>query len=315
MESLMAETRKRAARINTFVDMIPARFYLGGEAQELLKPSGKQSRDTHDPAKSKSTSQLTAESALAAAAAQAAEKQRSASGTGQGKSRKKKGKRNASKGEGSAGMNPDSRSELRAKLQKRIEELRKDRRQKQSEADKLRAQNLAAKSDAKGAKDGKAATNKTAKPMPNLRKMAAVEEDVEAGRLNFEPNTASLPFEATINRRGTKVQNLRDNLRKEEANRRKLEAAETEDQRRDLKKDMLMSKAMQRARGEKVHDDIHRLRKAQRNLEMSKKKRKKNWEDRIESEKKQMEDKQAKRKENLQNQRSKKKKKTGHAES
>merc|ERR1711924_446916 len=60
------------------------------------------------------------------------------------------------------------------------------------------------------------------------RTESSVADDVEAGRLSFEPRSSDLPFEAGGNRRGTKVKQLRQTLRKEEAKRRKLHEAKRE---------------------------------------------------------------------------------------
>jgi len=72
---------------------------------------------------------------------------------------------------------------------------------------------------------------------------------------------------------------------------------------------MAMRKALMRAKGEKVHDDLGRLRKAQKALDLKKKKGKEKWAGRKENDQRLMKEHQDKRNENLQGRRSKKKQK------
>ncbi|CAK0853789.1 unnamed protein product [Prorocentrum cordatum] len=74
-----------------------------------------------------------------------------------------------------------------------------------------------------------------------------------------------------------------------------------------LFQELAMRKALLRAKGEKVHDDLGRLRKAQKALDLKKKKGKEKWAERKEHDLRQVKEQQEKRRENLQGRRSKKK--------
>merc|ERR1712217_462381 len=69
----------------------------------------------------------------------------------------------------------------------------------------------------------------------------------------------------------------------------------------EARRDIAMEKAMMRARGEKVHDDSSKLRKAQKHLELKRKRGKDKWEDRNEQSKQESDRVQKQRKENLKN--------------
>ncbi|CAJ1425171.1 unnamed protein product [Effrenium voratum] len=139
------------------------------------------------------------------------------------------------------------------------------------------------------------------------QKVEEEEEEPEVGRLNFEADSADLPFDATIGRAGQKVRKLQANLRKQEADAEKLKSAEAQGKGEELRKELAIQKALQRARGEKVHDDVSKLRKVHKNLEMKKKKGQERWEAKIENDKQKVEEQQAQRKENLKNRGTKKK--------
>ncbi|CAK9065250.1 unnamed protein product [Durusdinium trenchii] len=70
----------------------------------------------------------------------------------------------------------------------------------------------------------------------------------------------------------------------------KLKEAESQGRGEDVRKaekstEFAYQKALQRARGEKVHDDVSKLRKVQKTMEMKKKKGQERWEAKIESDK------------------------------
>merc|ERR1719379_2223190 len=158
--------------------------------------------------------------------------------------------------------------------------MKADRRKAQSERDK-----------AKHAEATKAADHAEERPAPkrrapeqparaeaaSKRPRTDVADDIEAGNLVFEPSAAKLPFEAGVNRKGAKMQRLREQLRREEAIEKKLHGAAGRE-REELNRDIEMRKALQRAKGEKVHDDVSKLRKTQKALEVVKKKGKEKWE-------------------------------------
>lgn len=293
---LLAETRRRSARINLLVDMIPARFYLPGECNQLLKTNA-----TLDPARVKTTSQLVAEAAAASTATGGG-----SSGSG-ASANKKKNKKNKGAGGDGDGEKPQhdiggaSRQELREKLERRIVELREERKRAQSEGDKAKA---AVKRDAAG--DSAAASGQK-------KRKADIDAgglgNIEAGKLLFDAKAGKLPFEATIGRKGAKVSKLRAALREEEAVNQKMAKAESEGRGEEMRKELAMKKALMRAKGEKVHDDIGKLRKTQKQLDKKKMKGKEAWTARAETERQAGEDRQDKRKQNLKQRTSKGKKK------
>merc|ERR1712176_1578422 len=114
-----------------------------------------------------------------------------------------------------------------------------------------------------------------------------------------EPQRHMLPYEATVGRPGQKVQRLRSEFRKREAEGKRLREAEEQGYGQEVRKDLAMQKALLRARGEKVHDDPQKLRKAQKSMELKRKKGKEKWNELHETEKRQKEEQQQKRKENL----------------
>lgn len=283
---MLAETRRRAAAIDRYVDLVPARFYLGTEHPQVVS-----ARPGFDPAKVKTTSMLVVEAASAAAAAASA-----ASGSSGGKRRKTAGGATApAADEGTPGAAANTRAELHQKLEKRIAELREERRHKQSETDK-------AKAKAAGAVPGKAEKG-AAKAAPGKapRKAAVADDELEAGRLSFEPRSAALPFEAEVGKKGRKVRKMRAELRKHESDAERLQKAEAKggEEAKEVRKELALRKALQRARGEKVHDDVHKLRKSQKALELRKKKGKDKWSSKLEGDKSRTEEQQAQRKDNL----------------
>lgn len=295
-ESWMVESRKRAGAIDRYLDMIPARFILSSEAVQKHKP-----RSSLDPAQCKPTSQLVMEVVMAQAAAEAHPSAGSSSPSG--KKAKNKSKASAQKEPGEY-EGASSRGELRGLLEKRISDLKEERRKKQSAADKEkhkkalaeRGQNIAAKATA---------------PTPPAKRQsseAVSGDDVEAGKLSFEPRLGELPYDVQVNRKGTKVKQLRANLRKEEAKKRKIDEAKGPEERDALRNEYALNAAMRRARGEKVHDDVSRLRKQQKQLELKKVKGKEKWDSRIEKTRKEAEAGQQRKKDNLKARREKKKK-------
>merc|ERR1719356_935108 len=268
--------------------MIPKRIYIGSERQQV-----KDAIKCLDPFKAKSTSALVAEIAKADAAAT------TAAGPSK-KSQKRKGKRK----QGDDDERPvlksstaNSRAELHNKLELRIAELREERRRKQSEADKAKFAQVRAAREKVAAKE-EAPTSKKQESAPEIR-------------LSFEPKSASLPFEAGIGRRGQKVKKLRSDLRKREAEGEKLRAAEAAGEGKEVRQDLAMRKALSRAKGEKIHDDLGKLRKAQKSLDLKKKKGKEKWAERKEEFEKYHKEKQQTRKENLAARRGKKQKRAG----
>lgn len=294
-EQQLAATRARSAAIDRYVDMIPARFYLASDNQQVLD-----AKPGLDPYKVKRTSQIVVDSAVAqnTSDAEGAEGASRSAGAKMTKAAKRRLQR---RGGAKAANKPavtsqaNSRAELHERLLQRISELKEERRQRQSAKDKATAA-------------AKTSLSTLGHPKANASEGGASggSGGPEAGRVAFSQKESTVPFEATVGRRGDKVRRLRAELRKQEADASKLRKAESEGRGEEIRKDMALQKALKRARGEKVHDDVGKLRKAQKSLEMKRKKGKDKWEQLKKDEKQQKDDKQAKRKENLAKPRSKK---------
>ncbi|CAE7862228.1 Surf6 [Symbiodinium microadriaticum] len=289
----LVETRRKARRINHYLDLVPARYYLGTESAQA-----KGGKWAHlDPKLAKSTTQLIAEAATA-------EDQPATA------SKKKKNRDRRSLSQSPEPSGPNSRAELREKLNRRIAELQEERRRKQSEADKAKAAEIRAareKAPAAAAPNGVKANHKSEARSRNGAAKAEDEEEPEAGRVSFDAEASGLPFEAGVGQRGRKVKKLQAELRKQEADAAKLREAELRGKGEELRKEQAYEKALQRARGEKVHDDVSKLRKVQKTMEMKKKKGQDRWNAKMESDKQKAEERQAQRKENLQSRGTKKK--------
>lgn len=289
------KTRRRSARMRLLVDMIPARFYMPGDndSQQLLKAAA-----SLDPARAKSTSQIVVEAAIAARSAAGSPSAPSGSGAG-AKKRKHLASHNFEKSSSDAG----SRLELRKKLEQRIVELREERRQKQSEADKAKAAEIRAQRVAGGAVDG---TQKKRAPAD-----ANADSRVETSRLIFERKAGDLPFSVGVGQRGAKAHRLHNALRQSLADEQKLREAEKVGRGEEMRKELAMQKALMRARGEKVHDNVSKIRKAQNMLDKKKVKAKEAWIARTADIKQQAEGRQESRNENLKKRSANKKKKKG----
>uniref|UniRef100_A0A7S4R050 Ribosomal RNA-processing protein 14/surfeit locus protein 6 C-terminal domain-containing protein n=1 Tax=Alexandrium monilatum TaxID=311494 RepID=A0A7S4R050_9DINO len=286
------------ARINSYLDLVPAGYLLGYD-----HPLIQEAQKNLDPAKAKSTSTLLVEAAMMDVEATKGGSSSAAGSSRTGKKRKlKQSNASASQAERQEGGEAGSRDELLQKLERRISELREERRKRQSEVDKARAQQMREQRAAqeKMQKAADLAREKSWQQRTPQKEGAAADGDgVEVGRLVFEPKTASLPFGTDVNRRGQKARRLRTELRKQEMAGEKLREAEARGEGEDLRKSMGLQKALLRAQGQKVHDDIHKLRKVQKAMDMRKKKGRDKREEQKEEIKRKQEERQTRRKENL----------------
>ncbi|CAE7032494.1 Gstt1, partial [Symbiodinium natans] len=232
----LAETRRKARRINHYLDLVPARYYLGTESAQA-----KGGKWAHlDPKLAKSTTQLIAEAATAEDQPATASKKK-----------KSKDKRARSLSQSPEPSGPNSRAELREKLNRRIEELKEERRRKQSEADKAKAAEVrAAREKAAASAPNGVKTNHKSEARGRAAQ-AEEDEEPEVGRVSFDAEASGLPFEASVGHRGKKVKKLQAELRKQEADAAKLREAERRGEGEELRKELAYEKALQRARGEK----------------------------------------------------------------
>ncbi|CAJ1425172.1 unnamed protein product [Effrenium voratum] len=131
-DEAMAAAMRRCRRINYYLDLVPARFYLSTEVA-APKHQGKGKFAHLDPMAAKSTSQILRQTVQGAAEAD---------------EKKKKKKRRAC----SPSPSPErgGRSELVAKLNRRIEEMKEERRARQSFLDKAKAAEIRTDRDANG---------------------------------------------------------------------------------------------------------------------------------------------------------------------
>lgn len=294
----LAETRRRCTRINYYLDLIPSRFYLSNE-EVAAQTKGKGKWSHLDPFQAMSTTEML--------------RVKSRGEDDEEDKKKKKKKRSCSP---SSEPEPAGRGELVNKLHRRIEELKEERHARQSYLDKAKAAEIRATREKEGTERPERSEQPEKPERPASRnasrlegKRRKLEEDgePEAGRLSFEATAGQLPFEAGVGLRGQKVRKLQSDLRKQEAEALKLKEAESQGKGEDVRKELAYSKALQRARGEKVHDDVSKLRKVQKSMEMKKKKGQERWDAKKENDKRKVEEQQAQRKENLQNRGTKKK--------
>lgn len=304
-QAMLVETRKRMARINSYLDMIPAQFVLGYD-HALIQEAQK----NLDPAKAKRTSAMLVEAALMDVKKDEGDQNAGSGAAGSSRTGKKRKLKQASSAAASSQDwgedQPNSREELHEKLQRRLAELKEERRKRQSEVDKAKA---------KAVREAREAESKAQEKVQKVADVARerswkqralgpdaeeeAEDSLEVGRLVFDPKKASLPFDAEVNRRGSKSRRLRNELRRQEVAGEKLREAEERGEGDDLRRDMGMQKALLRAQGQKVHDDINKLRKAQKAMDMRKKKGRDKREEQKEDVKRQQDEKHERRKENL----------------
>lgn len=259
-DDISPETRQRAIMIDGILDRINPTVVLGDDWPRDWKYP-------FDPTKSKTTSQLAVYTAKATVAAA---KQR----------RKELGH-----------VLPDltqsvgNRSDLQKKLDRRILELKEDRRKMQSEKDKEIAVQI---------REARLLEFKR-------RQMEGVLGDgtAELGRITTTVRPAEVAHAIEKNPKGEKTRRLQTQLRKGDNKKVRLEKA-TGDERDDLEKDFEMEAAVARARGEKVYDDIAKLRKGNRQKERKKVRGIAKWKDRLDLQEQYQGLRTQKRQENLQ---------------
>lgn len=330
-EALLLETRRRSAHINSYIDMIPARFYLGFEAEKVKGVYKTTGTGALDPAQARPTSELVEMEAAASSTSSAVKVA--------GKDKKKRRSKEPASAENSAEAdasgterfggkpkgavsNSNSRTELRQKLEARIAELKEERRKRQSETDKARATEQSARDKSKATAravermshlagehidEGRKAQSKPAK----RQRTEEVSDEVEAGRLDFAVKSKDLPFEMDANKRGAKMAKIRQTVREEEKHKRKIAEAEADGRTGDaaaLRQERAMENAMKRAQGLKVHDELSKLRKSAKNVDRQHRRSSEKWANRTDTEKEFQKQKQEKRKENLQKRANSKKK-------
>lgn len=296
-EDMLVETRRRMAGIDRHLDMIPLHFYHAFD-----HPTVKQASQNLDPALAKSTSKWIVEATRGVESELLATNGEKATGSRGGKGRHKKSRAEGSaNGEEDDQARPKTREGLHERLEQRLSELREERRRRQSAVDKRKGEQARTDDGIVGGKP--AIVCDAAYNTGNIDDSSNVDttDVAEVGRMVFDPKTSSLPFESLLGTKGAKVKRLRAELRKKEAEAARLQKAEASGNGEEMRKEIAMEKALKRARGERVHDDSTKLRKAQKGLELKRKRGKDKWEERKDEANKKSVQFQKERKDNLAN--------------
>eukprot|EP00397_Hematodinium_sp_SG-2012_P030690 GEMP01032525.1.p1 GENE.GEMP01032525.1~~GEMP01032525.1.p1 ORF type:complete len:255 (+),score=70.86 GEMP01032525.1:93-857(+) len=170
-----------------------------------------------------------------------------------------------------------SRNQLRAKLLAKIEEMKKSR-----EADP----------DTEGKKGRRRGEKRV------------LNEDVSFAKVVQEAKTSALPYED--GKAGSKRRELEKNIRTLERQKGKVEKITDVTERTEAQQSLRMEKALARAQGGKIRDNVSKLKKTLRTKDKKKEKGKQAWKERVNEEKSKNNVKQAKRKENIDKYRTKK---------
>lgn len=270
-----ARIREDAAYFDALLNTVPFHYLLpAGADHDALQAKARDPKTLVDPKQVQSTSQRLREWLKT----------------------QQSGKRKKGKGGGG------TREELQAKLHSRIDELREKRRVEQSARDKAQAE---ARKNLEGDKGPKKAGSAGKGEKKSPRIMA---KDLEFSNVGGATRKADLSVaELAPNAPGTKKRKLQQQLAEAEQQRAKLQKLGGEDRDR-TKHSMAMQKALQRAAGEKVHDNTTKLRKALKGIEQKKVKSAKAWNERKDTAKKEKEEKQERSAANLKTKRQRGKK-------
>ncbi|KAF4671862.1 hypothetical protein FOL47_001157 [Perkinsus chesapeaki] len=305
------------------IDLIPAHQYLQtvtfGDSPLTVQEAGYHNRQL-DPRGVKGTSKVLEE----VLSKRKAEQSKSASKKNPAAAKKKKAK----------ASRPVSGAELREKLHAKIEAMR-EARETQKEWKKAAKENEENAVDAgeakrlRRAKEKAAAAERRKKGKNGGRKKgemkaavaakrkereaaaaadveeqaATVKEDLDFSSFNFKKRAADV--EEYKEKKVSKRQRLDKEIQQAEKEQQQIAQAATAEERVKLSQDKAIERAMKRAAGEKVHDDVHKLRKAQKTIDKKKNKSREEWAARTREVKDKQAAEQAKRKENIQKYRGK----------
>ncbi|KAF4670056.1 hypothetical protein FOL46_001036 [Perkinsus olseni] len=320
-QALRSTYREIRDVIDQTIDLIPAHQYLQtitfGDSPLTVQEAGFHSRQL-DPRNAKTTTRVL-EEVLSKRKAE----QEKISGA----------KKNAKKKKAKV-TRPVSGAELREKLHAKIEALRearesqkewkkaaKENEEGEDAAEAKRLRRAKQKADAaerkKKAKNGgkKKAEMKAAiaakrkeREEEELEEKANVKEDLDFSSFNFKKRAADV--EEHKEKKVSKRQRLEKEIEQAEKEQQQITQASTAEERVKLSQDKAIERAMKRAAGEKVHDDVHKLRKAQKAIDKKKNKSREEWAARSREVKEKQAAAQAKRKENIQKYRGKNAKKS-----
>jgi len=170
---------------------------------------------------------------------------------------------------------PLSKNQLHEKLLAKIEEMKKNRQSDKKERGKSRQRGKRAVEDVSFAKVMESTT-----PTPE-------------------------------NKAGSKRRKLERDIRDAERVKKKIGNIADVAERTETQNSVRMEKALQRAQGNKIHDDVSKLKKTLKRKTKRREKGKKGWEERVNEEKADFAARQTKRKDNLQKRSKKKKRRNG----
>ncbi|EER07364.1 Surfeit locus protein, putative [Perkinsus marinus ATCC 50983] len=331
-KALNKQTLRRRYRevrdgIDQTIDLIPAHQYLQtvtfGDSPLTVQEAGHHGRQL-DPRYVKGTTRVL-EEVLSKRKAE----QDKASGA----------KKNAKKKKAKV-TRPVSGAELREKLHAKIEALKRARESQKEwkkaakETEEEEGENAADAKRLRRAKQKAAAAERKKKAKNGGKKKAEmkaaaaarrkereeeedaektnVKEDLDFSSFNFKKRAADV--EEHKEKRVSKRQRLEKEIHEAEKEQQQIAQASSAEERVKLSQDKAIERAMKRAAGEKVHDDVHKLRKAHKAIDKKKNKSREEWAARSREVKEKQAAAQAKRKENIQKYRGKNAKKSLMAE-
>merc|ERR1712137_918320 len=177
------------------------------------------------------------------------------------------------------------RTELQKKLERRIIELKEERRKTQSVQDKEKA--------------AKAREARILEFKRQQKEGVVGDGTAKVGKITASVRPSEVAHAIEKNPKGERVRRLESQLRKEDSEKVRLEQA-GEDERDDMERDFAMDAAVARARGEKVYDDVNKLRKGAKLRERKKVKGIAKWKDRVDLKQQYQDDRVSRRHDNLQ---------------
>ncbi|PFH33622.1 hypothetical protein BESB_078380 [Besnoitia besnoiti] len=180
----------------------------------------------------------------------------------------------------------NSRTELQQRLQAKIEALRRVKKEGKRERKNQRkkGQNEQAKSPKAHASEHQAQGGRGDSTEASKNKPGRRDGEADAGDY-FEYGAVTCPrdrLEAPqANRSGSKKRKLRRAMKEIEANREVLQKCQSAAERQQMQLQQSMAKAMKKLDGEKVMDDMQRLKKKQKLLDKKKEKAAEQWQNRL----------------------------------
>lgn len=194
----------------------------------------------------------------------------------------------------------DRHQMLREKLHAKIAAMREQRRLDQQAKDKAFAQEKRAE---------RIAADPDFVPRDRKRKAATVdapreeeeeeiaEQGLEFSNMEFKQKKSAVPFDTWVNKAGTKDKRLKRQMAMAEEAQAKVEQADNPEA---VAKKLAMDRALKKAQGIKVKDDLKKLKQTQDTIRDMKMQSSAKWAERKTNLKDSMADKQKKRKENIQ---------------